>query len=94
MRPFHIRPEFSRRPLRSMLVGTAIFAGVALLAVGAVLGLALLAAGALVHLVLRAVRGVPLTRRPAQAAEGAVIDGEFRVVDSRPTTPGSLPHAS
>lgn len=94
MRPFYIRPEFSRRPLRSMLVGTAIFAGIGLLAVGAVIGLALLAAGAMVHFLVRALRGLPATQRTTNPASPAVIDGEYRVVSARHDSQGSLPHAS
>lgn len=94
MRLFFIRPAFSRHPLRSMLIGTAIFAGIALAAVGAVLGLALLAAGALVHLLARAIRGRSLPPRSTIATTGTVIDGEFRVIASQHSSPGSLPHAS
>ena len=77
-----------------MLIGTAIFAGIGLLAVGAVIGLVLLAAGAMVHFLVRALRGLPVTRPAPTPAAGAVIDGEYRVVATRHDNPGSLPHAS
>jgi hypothetical protein len=98
MRLFVLRPGFSRHPLRSMLVGVGVLAGLALATVGAVLGLALLAAGAIVHVAYSALRG-PTRAAPAapRPSDPNVIEGEFTVVDdprAAPTRPQRLSRAS
>jgi hypothetical protein len=83
MRLFVTDRAFSRRPLRSMLIGVGVLVGIGLAAIGAVIGVALLALGAVVHFALRAVRGM----RPAAVVRGAreqnIIEGEYRVVEPR-----------
>ena len=79
MRLFVLRPGFSRHPLKSMLIGVGVLAGLALATVGAVIGLALLAVGAIVHVVFSALRA-PRPEHAARPADPQVIEGEFTVV--------------
>ena len=81
MRLYGVRPVFVRHPLKSLLIGTGVLAGLAVAAMGIFVLLALLLVGAAVAFVYR------LIRHAAQgpgAADDGVIEGEFQVIKPDP----------
>lgn len=85
MRLFVMKASLSRHPLRSILLGLGVLVGIAVAAVGAVIGLVLLAVGAVVFTLARLVRGGLGAMTSPRRAGGEIIEGEFRVVEQRPS---------
>ncbi len=78
MRLYGVRPVFVRHPLKSLLIGTGVLAGLAVAAMGIFVLLALLIVGAAVAFVYRLIRNA--AQGTSAAGDHGVIEGEFQVI--------------
>lgn len=82
MRLYGVRPVFVRHPLKSLLIGTGVLAGLAVAAMGIFVLLALLIVGAAVAFVYRLIRHS--VQGTTATGEDGVIEGEFQVIKPDP----------